>query len=227
VRAKFTSEWGVRNLLNAVDLMHLTLLPTVPLVKLLTLIDVLPDSARMSIAPLASFLQISLALRALQYLSLFRSFGPVIVAVASMLADILSFVGLYVFIVLGFANGFYVLFGGAVDFSTILERQLLWVLGSIDLGFFDSLAGSTRDVALLLFWSYTGLSAFVMINLLIAIFNSTYERVGVEREAEWLWLRLEAMLDFESDVEVEGVDEFYTQLEELNNKRAVQATERR
>ena len=45
---------------------------------------------------------------------------------------------------------------------------------------------------------YTLLSSFILLNLLIAIFNSTYERVSGDRDAEWLWLRLEAMLSFES-----------------------------
>ena len=54
-----------------------------------------------------------------------------------------------------------------------------------------------------------------------------YERVNVDREAEWRWLRLEAMLDFEADTSVPGLDEYYTQLVELNNKRSVDRVEAR
>jgi len=134
-----------------------------------------------------------------------------------------SFVGVYVFVLLGFANAFLLLSAGDMSYADIIETQLLWLLGSIDFQFFDQFSTTSllRSVALTLFWTYTSLSVFIMLNLLIAIFNSTYERVDVDREAEWLWLRLEAMLDFEADTTVPGLDEYYTQLVELNNKRSV------
>ena len=82
----------------------------------------------------------------------------------------------------------------------------------------------TPKVAFGLFWTYAVLSIFVFLNLLIAIFNSTFERVDVDRESEWLWLRLEAMLDFETSPDTVGLDEYYTQLESLNNQRGVIST---
>jgi len=110
-----------------------------------------------------------------------------------------------------------------LDYRNILEQQLLWLLGSIDLGYFDLLdpTPALKTPALALFWTYTLLSSFILLNLLIAIFNSTYERVSGDRDAEWLWLRLEAMLSFESDLSVAGLDEYYTELQELNNQRTV------
>jgi len=62
---------------------------------------------------LSVVLQITLALRALQYVALYRSLGPLLVTIVEMFADILSFVGFYVFILLGFANGFFVIFSAA------------------------------------------------------------------------------------------------------------------
>jgi len=221
--ARVQAEWQFRNLLNAIDLAHLTVVPVVPLAKLLVGAGLLAPSIESQLAPLASALQITLALRGLQYISLYRSLGPLLVTVVSMLSDILSFVGVYVFVLLGFANAFLLLSAGDMSYADIIETQLLWLLGSIDFQFFDQFSTTSllRSVALTLFWTYTSLSVFIMLNLLIAIFNSTYERVDVDREAEWLWLRLEAMLDFEADTTVPGLDEYYTQLVELNNKRSV------
>ncbi|EOD28217.1 hypothetical protein EMIHUDRAFT_114254 [Emiliania huxleyi CCMP1516] len=239
------AEWRVRRLLNALDSVHLLLVPLVPAVKACVAAGALDPSLRPAVAPVAAALQLSLALRALQYVALNRSLGPLLVIIVEMFGDILSFVGLYAFILLGlcrractplatsprFANGFYVLFSAdaaSPSYGAIVETQLLWLLGNIDFDFFGSLADAPvlLNTAYAFFWVYTSLSVFVMLNLLIAIFNSTYERVAVESEAEWLWLRLEAMLDFEVAAHAPGIDapgfeEYYSELRERNKQRAV------
>jgi len=201
----------------------------VPLAKSLIDLGVLPASFATDIVPIAAALQISLSIRLLQYISLFKSLGPLLVTVVTMFQDIFGFLGLFSFILFGFTNGFYVTFemGGVdIEYSKLVETQLLWLLGTIDTTFFDQLSSTPglRTVAFGLFWTYAVLSIFVFLNLLIAIFNSTFERVDVDRESEWLWLRLEAMLDFETSPDTVGLDEYYTQLESLNNQRGVIST---
>ena len=43
----------------------------------------------------------------------------------------------------------------------------------------------------------------------------------MEAEREWLFLRLDTMLEFEVAENGKQIDEFYTELESLNNKRAL------
>lgn len=43
---------------------------------------------------------------------------------------------------------------------------------------------------------------------------------------EWLFLRLQTMLDFESNENVQGLDEYFIELERLNNKRTVDNLEK-
>ena len=229
VADKLETQWPVRRGLNVLDATHLLLLPAIPLVKLAAAQGLVPAPALLALAPVASVLQITLSLRALQYISLFRSLGPLLVTVVSMFSDTASFAGIYAFVLFAFSNALFVVLSASpgvaegLDYRNILEQQLLWLLGSIDLGYFDLLdpTPALKTPALALFWTYTLLSSFILLNLLIAIFNSTYERVSGDRDAEWLWLRLEAMLSFESDLSVAGLDEYYTELQELNNQRTV------
>ena len=95
------AEWRVRRLLNALDSVHLLLVPLVPAVKACVAAGALDPSLRPAVAPVAAALQLSLALRALQYVALNRSLGPLLVIIVEMFGDILSFVGLYAFILLG------------------------------------------------------------------------------------------------------------------------------
>ena len=49
----------------------------------------------------------------------------------------------------------------------------------------------------ILFWTFILTSYFVLLNLLIAIFNTTYERVQANSFAEWLFIRLRTPLTFQ------------------------------
>ena len=61
----------------------------------------------------------------------------------------------------------------------------------------------------------------LLLNLLIAIFNTTYERIISNSISEWLFVRLKTLLEFESDFENGGVQEYYEQLRSRDAQRAV------
>jgi hypothetical protein len=61
----------------------------------------------------------------------------------------------------------------------------------------------------------------VLLNLLIAIFNTTYERIQRNSFAEWLFIRLRTTIEFEADKALPGVQVYYNQLEARDNQRAV------
>ena len=73
----------------------------------------------------------------------------------------------------------------------------------------------------ILFWTFLATAYFVLLNLLIAIFNSTYERIISNSIAEWLYLKLNTMLEFESDFRREGVQKYYNELAGRNAQRNV------
>lgn len=116
-----------------------------------------------------------------------------------MLVDITRFGGLYAFVLIGFANAFFVLFalsGESLDYGgypRILQEQLLWLLSSVDRSLLDGLTGQLHATGDVLFWGYIVLSYFVLLNLLIAVFNSTFEKVQRQAFNEWLFLRMATM----------------------------------
>ena len=73
----------------------------------------------------------------------------------------------------------------------------------------------------MLFWSFLATAYFVLLNLLIAIFNSAYERVISNSIPEWLFIRLTTLLEFESDIAQPGVRAYYKQLQTRDGQRAM------
>jgi len=170
-----------------------------------------------------------MALRALQYTALFRVVGPLLVTVGGMVTDVSQFFLVYAFVLIGFANAFFVLFALSdepVSYTRILSEQTFWLLNAVDRTLFDDLVGPLYAVADLLFWGYILLSYFVLLNLLIAVFNSTYEKVQKNAFNEWLFLRMEKMLDFEAQAEnTPGLAAFYEELSAMSNSRTLEPDE--
>ena len=72
-----------------------------------------------------------------------------------------------------------------------------------------------------LFWSFLATAYFVLLNLLIAIFNSAYDRIISNSIPEWLFIRLNTLLEFESDIAQPGVRAYYKQLQTRDGQRAM------
>ena len=90
-------------------------------------------------------LQVTLALRLLTYVSLFKVLGPLLVTVLSMVSDAARFSGVLVIVIFGWANGFYSLIHSNTpsaellalpfDYSyfNILSEMLIWLTGQVRL----------------------------------------------------------------------------------------------
>jgi hypothetical protein len=126
----------------------------------------------------------------------------------------------YAFVLLGFCNAIFVLFNASpavldgqvqpVSYQAILTQMVLWVLGEIDFELLEPLQGVNRVLGFGLFWANTMLTVFVLLNLLIAVLNTTYEQVTERAFNEWLFLRLNTMLEFESSLSgAGGLDEYF------------------
>ncbi|KAJ1460458.1 hypothetical protein M885DRAFT_509445 [Pelagophyceae sp. CCMP2097] len=189
------------------------------------------DSA--TLAPLVGLLQVSLALRLLEFVSVFESLGPLLITVLKMLSDALRFAGLVAIVTLGFADGFYSLIHFGVptaqlatlsfdySYTNILSQMLLWLAGQPSFAILEGLEGEVFVGAEVLFWAYIGTAYFVLLNLLIAIFNDTYNDIISKSNTEWLCIRLRTMLEFEDDVADPSVQLYYQHLLGRDNKRAV------
>ena len=168
-----------------------------------------------------------------QLVALFRVLGPLLITVVQMVADGLRFAAIIGVVILGYANGFYALAHfGATDeylrslpfdysYPSIVTNMCLWLTGGPNLDLLTPLSPGQQLGGAVLFWSYIITSYFVLLNLLIAIFNTTYDRIQANSVSEWLFIRLRATLEFEADKTLPGVADYYQQLLERDNQRAV------
>jgi len=153
-----------------------------------------------------------------------------------MLNDSVRFAVVLGIVLIGFANGFYSLihFGVSPEYlaslsdnfdysyGSIVTEMCLWLTGQPSLDLIEPLSPSIKLGAEALFWSFIVTSYFVLLNLLIAIFNTTYERILSNSVAEWLFIRLNTAVEFEADPANEnGVRAYYEQLVARDNQRAV------
>ena len=132
----------------------------------------------------------------LNLVALFRVLGPLLITVVQMLSDSLRFAAIIGVVIFGYANGFYSLIHFGVtseyissldfDFSylSIVTQMCLWLTGQPNLDMIAPLSGNVQVGASVLFWSFIITSYFVLLNLLIAIFNTTYERILSNSVAE-------------------------------------------
>ena len=99
--------------------------------------------------------------------------------------------------------------------------MLLWLTGQATVDLMTPLSPNIQFGANILFWTFLATAYFVLLNLLIAIFNSTYERIISNSVSEWLYVRLNTLLEFENDYENPSVQGYYEQLEARDGQRAV------
>ena len=180
----------------------------------------------------------TLALSLLDFVKVFRTLGPLIVTVTQLVADALRFTAILGVVILGYANGFYSLVHFGVteeyvaslpfDYSypNIVTAMSLWLSGQPEISILDGLSPGVRLGGGVLFWSFLITAYFVLLNLLIAIFNTTYERIQRDSLVEWLFIRLRTTLEFEADKSIPGVQAYSDQLEARDNQRAVRGGSR-
>ena len=178
-------------------------------------------------------LQVTLALRLLTYVSLFKVLGPLLVTVLSMVSDAARFSGVLIVVIFGWANGFYSLIHSnpppaellELDFDysyfNILSEMLIWLTGQATVDLMSPLSPNIQFGANILFWTFLATAYFVLLNLLIAIFNSTYDRIISNSVSEWLYVRLNTLLEFENDYQNPAVQDYYEQLQARDGQRAV------
>jgi len=219
--------------LNVYNVAMTPLLATYVLASDAGLISLSPELDAIA-AVLSGALQVTLTLYLLNLVTLFESIGPLLITTVQMVQDALRFLAVIAFVLLGYANGFYSLihFGigdenlpeetkGDYSYSAIVSNLGIWLSGQPDLSFIAPLSPNVQIGAYGLFWTFIGISSFVLLNLLIAIFNTTYEKVTANSFAEWLFIRLSTCREFEADMNLESIQSYLKQLRARDNQRAV------
>lgn len=118
--------------------------------------------------------------------------------IIEILWDMLPFLLVMGFLILGFSGAFYILFtpdmtpegrgelpSDFANFQSSLLSTFLMILGSFDINVFKE-STPHRDMALFMFCLYQVLGMIVLLNLLIAIMGDTFDRVR-DREALHFW----------------------------------------
>jgi hypothetical protein len=233
------------NFFEALDLYSLAFVPVVTAWRVATSVDLennndLVQSLSEVLALFDGALQVTLALSILNLVAIFKVLGPLLITVTQMLSDSVRFAVVLGIVLVGFANGFYSLIhfgvsseylaslsqGLSFDYSymSIVSQMCLWLAGGASLDMIEPLSPSVQLGASALFWSFIVTSYFVLLNLLIAIFNTAYERITSNSMAEWLFIRLKKAIEYEADpANLEGVRVYYEQLVARDNQRAVTA----
>ena len=236
------------NFFEALDLYSLAFVPVVTAWRVATSVDLennndLVQSLSEVLALFDGALQVTLALSILNLVAIFKVLGPLLITVIQMLSDSVRFAIVLGIVLVGFANGFYSLIhfgvsseylaslsqGLSFDYSymSIVSQMCLWLAGGASLDMIEPLSPSVQLGASALFWSFIVTSYFVLLNLLIAIFNTAYERIQGNSMAEWLFIRLKKAIEFEADpANREGVRAYYEELVARDNQRAVTLREK-
>jgi len=165
----------------------------------------------------------------------FKHTGPFVVMIYKMLVgDVVRFTMIYVVFLLGFSQGFFILFNerGFGSFGQRLKQSFLTTLGNIE--FEESLNSAFPAVSVILIVTYVVVVGIMLLNLLIAMMSETYSRISEEADKQWHleWARI--ILAIESEMtQKEREDEknkYWTiidgkkflQVQEVNNQHFLQ-----
>jgi len=217
------------------DVFHITVVPVVAALRLAEALSEFSITSEFGavVAFATGLLQVTLGLRLLTYVSLFELLGPLLVTVLSMAFDAVRFSALLIIVIIAYANGFYSLIHSSTpaaklaeiapefdySYSNILSEMLLWLTGQANFDLIRPLDGNIQFAASFLFWTFIASAYYLLLNLLIAIFNSTYEKIISNSVSEWLFVRLNTLLEFENDNDNPGVREYYRQLQSRDGQR--------
>ena len=143
-------------------------------------------------------------IRVLQALQLNESLGVLLITIFGMAKDAIQFFILVVIFCFGFSCAITpILFSSGVERE---EQGLTWafwtIVGNLDekaLNKLNTLTGLTRFVAVVLVYTLALVCNVLLVNLLIAVMNSTYEKNQAMSQTQWAINRVEAVLEFDHE----------------------------
>eukprot|EP00439_Symbiodinium_sp_Y106_P040126 s1527_g4.t3 len=143
-------------------------------------------------------------IRVLQILQQSEYFGTLLLTIFGMAKDAVKFFILVVIFCFGFSCAITpILFTQSAERD---EQGLTWafwtIVGNLDdkaLNKLDSLTPVTRFIANILVYTLALVCNVLLVNLLIAVMNSTYEQNQAVSQTSWAFFRVEAVLEFDHE----------------------------
>ena len=156
---------------------------------------------------------IALSVRTLFIFTVHDSLGPLLLVLGKILKDVKNFVMLLLVFVVGFGIAFAFLLGGDAsngmdrvegfqDVGDILKTLFHGMFGSVNLDRFSSenvhqVDNHNRLIGQVLVAIYIGLSAILLVNLLIAMMSHTYQTVRSQFTDEYIFSRLKTIWKYD------------------------------
>lgn len=134
--------------------------------------------------------------RILLYLDSLRFFGAMLVVLKVMMKESIIFFALLAFIIVGFLQAFLGLDqvdNGLNESSFVMKAMVNAVMGSPDFESFDSYA---PPFGLVLYYIYSFVIMVVLLNILIALYNSAYEDITGNAANEYMALFAQKTMRF-------------------------------
>jgi len=135
--------------------------------------------------------------RLMLYLDTFRFFGAMLVVLKVMMKESLIFFALLIVVLIGFLQGFIGLDQAEDDALTevgfIFTSMINAIMGSPEFDGFDRFA---PPFGLILYYIYTFIIAVILLNILIALYNSAYEDITEHAIDEYMALFAQKTMQF-------------------------------
>ena len=139
---------------------------------------------------------IPLALLQLQYMSLVKTLGLLVLMIQSMMVDVVTFIVVYLVSIYGFTVSFRALFYTVNDYSstgTTFVTLFESTLGNFQ---FDNFDNTYKTVGVILLVLFLILTNVLLVNLLIAQMSSTYNRIIFKSREEWTFIKVDNHMVF-------------------------------
>jgi len=135
--------------------------------------------------------------RLMLYLDTFRFFGAMLVVLKVMMKESLIFFALLIVVLVGFLQGFLGLDQAEDDALTevgfIFTSMINAIMGSPEFDGFDRFA---PPFGLILYYIYTFIIAVILLNILVALYNSAYEDITDNAIDEYMALFAQKTMQF-------------------------------
>jgi hypothetical protein len=148
------------------------------------------ESQAMQCQIVISLSAIPLSFCMLEYLSVVKPLGRLVIMIIAMLADVINFVWVYLVGILGFGITLWGLFKntgyngyGNAGFSFVSLFSAM--IGNIDFSVFESSPEGIMNTGIVVYVAFVTLVGVVLINLLIARMAGTHDRIDNTSKAEW------------------------------------------
>jgi hypothetical protein len=133
---------------------------------------------------------IPLAVVQLQYLSLIKTLGLLVLMIQSMIVDVYVFVVVYMVSIYGFTVCFRALFYTVNDYSSTgitFVTLFMSTLGGFNM---DAFEGAYKMLGVVVMVVFLTLTNVLLVNLLIAQMSNTYNRIIFKSREEWTFIKV-------------------------------------